>query len=64
MSFVVQSGIEVGALLQVFLGVSRGFFVANHGVGAGWQGHSSGDGRSSDDGEKIEVHCDNPRRFS
>lgn len=55
---------EVSALLQIFLRIRHGFLVADHGVGAGRQHHSGGDGRSSDDGEQIEVHGNNPRRFS
>ncbi|MNP68520.1 hypothetical protein D3C76_1644900 [compost metagenome] len=40
-SLVIQRGVEIGALLQVFLGVALGvgFFVADFNVGAGWQGN-------------------------
>ena len=39
LAFVIQGGVEIGALLQVFLGVALGvgFFVAYFNVGAGWQ---------------------------
>jgi hypothetical protein len=61
--FVIQRGVEVGALLQVFLGVALGvgFFVADFNVGAGWQGNGGGNGGSGDYGEEIEVHAGVPR---
>ena len=62
--FMIQGRIEIGALLQVFLGVGRGFLVADQGGCAGRQGHGGRDGASGNHGEKIEIHDDNPRRFS
>jgi hypothetical protein len=58
LGFVIQRGVEVGTLLQVFLGVALGvgFFVADFNVGTGWQCNSGRDGGSGDDGEEIEVH--------
>jgi hypothetical protein len=63
LGFVVQRGVEVGTLLQVFLGVALGvgFLVADFNVGAGWQGNSGGNGGSGDYGEEIEVHAGVPR---
>jgi hypothetical protein len=56
---MIQSRIEVGALLQVLWGVTLGradFFVCDVDTGTGGQCNSSGDGRRGDDGEDIEVH--------
>jgi hypothetical protein len=63
LGFVIQRGVEVGALLQVFLGVALGvgFFVGDFDVGTGWQYHGGRNGGSGDDGEEIEVHGGNPR---
>ena len=63
LGFVIQRGVEVGALLQIFLGVALGvgFFAVDLEVGTGWQNHGGGDGGSGDDGEEIEVHGGNPR---
>jgi hypothetical protein len=63
LGFVIQGGVELGALLQVFLGVALGvgFFVADFDVGTGWQRNGGGDGRSSDDREQVEVHGGIPR---
>ena len=63
LGFVIQRGVEVGALLQVFLGVALGvgFFAGDFNVGTGWQCDGGGDGGSGDDGEEIEVHGGNPR---
>ena len=60
---MIQSGVEVGALLQVFLGVALGvgFFLADFNVGAGWQSNGGGDGGSGDYREEIEVHGGIPR---
>jgi len=57
LGFVIQGGVELGALLQVFLGVALGvgFFVADFDVGTGWQGNGGRDCRSGDDREEIEV---------
>ena len=62
LGFVVQRSVEVGALLQVFLGVAlgTGFFFADFNVGTGWQGNGSRDSGSGDNGEEIEVHGGNP----
>jgi hypothetical protein len=59
LGFVIQRGVEVGTLLQIFLGVALGvgFFVADVNVGAGWQGYGGGNGGSGDYGEEIEVHA-------
>ena len=66
LDLVIQCGVEVGALLQVFLGVrvGAGFSIADLNAGTGWQSHGSRDSGSSDDGEEIEVHGGNPREFS
>jgi hypothetical protein len=59
LNFVIQSGIEVGALLQVLRGVALGradFFVGRFNTGTGGQCDSGGDGGRGDDGEDIEVH--------
>ncbi|CAI8786903.1 hypothetical protein EMIT0P395_190029 [Pseudomonas sp. IT-P395] len=63
LGFVIQGGVEVSALLQVFLGVALGvgFFAVDFNVGTGWQHHGGGDGGSGNHGEKIEVHGGNPR---
>ena len=63
LGFVIQSSVEVGALLQVFLGVALGvgFFAVDFNVGAGWQHNGGGDGGSGDNREEIEVHGGNPR---
>jgi hypothetical protein len=63
LGFVIQGGVEVGALLQVFLGIALGvgFFAGDFNVGAGWQHHGGGDGGSGNHGEEIEVHGGNPR---
>ena len=63
LGFVVQRGVEVGALLQVFLGVALGvgFFVADFNVGTGRQGNGGRDGGRGDYGEEIEVHVVIPR---
>jgi len=63
LGFVIQRGVEVGALLQVFLGVALGvgFFVADFNVGAGWQRNGGGNGGSGDDREDVEVHGGIPR---
>ncbi|MNJ68754.1 hypothetical protein D3C77_650290 [compost metagenome] len=55
---VVQRGIEVGALLQVFLGVAEGggFTLADFNLSMSRQGNRSRNGRSGDDREEIEVH--------
>ena len=62
LGFVIQGGIEVGALLQVFLGVGAGagFFAGQFHTGGRWQGHCGGNGGSGDDREEIEVHVGNP----
>jgi hypothetical protein len=59
LGFVIQRGVEVSALLQVFLGVALGvgFFGADFNVGAGWQSHGGRDGGRGDYGEEIEVHA-------
>ena len=59
LGLVIQSGVEVGALLQVLRSVALGradFFVRHFNTGTGRQCNSSGDGRRGDDGEDIEVH--------
>jgi hypothetical protein len=63
LGFVIQGGVEVGALLQVFLGIALGvgFFAGDFNVGAGWQHHGGGNGGSGNHGEEIEVHGGNPR---
>jgi hypothetical protein len=63
LGFVIQGSVEVGALLQVFLGVALGvgFFVAYFCAGAGWQCNGSGNGGGGNYGEEIEVHGGNPR---
>ncbi|CAI8893387.1 hypothetical protein EMIT0215P_30220 [Pseudomonas serboccidentalis] len=63
LGFVIQRGVEVGALLQVFLGVALGvgFFAGDFNVGTGGQRNGGGNGGSGDDGEEIEVHGGNPR---
>jgi hypothetical protein len=63
LGFVIQGGVEVGALLQIFLGVTLGvgFFAVDFNVGTGWQYHGGGDGGSGNHGEEIEVHGGNPR---
>jgi hypothetical protein len=63
LGFVIQRGVEVGALLQVFLGVALGvgFFAGDFDVGTGWQYHGGRNGGSGDDGEEIEIHGGNPR---
>ena len=63
LGFVVQRGVEVGALLQVFLGVALGvgFLVADLDTGTGWQGNAGRDSGSGDDGEEVEVHGGIPR---
>jgi hypothetical protein len=63
LGFVIQRGVEVGALLQVFLGVALGvgFFAGDFDVGTGWQYHGGRNGGSGDNGEEIEVHGGNPR---
>jgi hypothetical protein len=63
LDFVIQGGVEVGALLQVFLGVALGvgFFAGDFNVGTGWQYHGGRDGGSGNHREEIEVHGGNPR---
>jgi len=59
LGLVIQSGVEVGALLQVLRSVALGradFFVRHFNTGTGRQCNSSGDGGRGDDGEDIEVH--------
>lgn len=59
LGLVIQSGVEVGALLQVFRGVALGradFLICGFDTGTGWQCNGGGDGRRGDDGEDIEVH--------
>jgi len=58
LNLVVQGCVEVGAFLQVLLGVGvdgRLVFL-DLGAGMGWQGHGGGNGGRGDHGEKIEVH--------
>ena len=55
---VVQRSVEVGTLLQVFLGIALGrrFTLAELDMGVGRQDHRSRNGGSGDDREKVEVH--------
>ena len=63
LGLVIQCGVKVSALLQVFLGVALGvgFFIADFNVGVGWQRNGGRDGGSGDYGEEIEVHGAVPR---
>lgn len=56
---MIQSGVEVGALLQVLRSVTLGradFFVGGFNTGTGRQCNRGGDGGRGDDGEDVEVH--------
>ena len=62
LNLVIQRRVEMGTLLQVFLGVGTGagFFTGNVHAGSGWQGHGGGNGRSGDDGEEIQINVGDP----
>ncbi|RMU04858.1 hypothetical protein ALP36_101570 [Pseudomonas syringae pv. coriandricola] len=62
-SFVVQRGVEIGALLQIFRGVGLAgvsFFISDVDTGAGRKHDACRNSRCSDDGENIEVHVGHP----
>ena len=61
-AFVIQGGIEVGTLLQVFLGIgtAAGRFTGHVHAGGGRQGHGGGNSGSGDDGEEVQIHVGNP----
>ena len=59
---MIQRRIEIGTLLQVFLGVGAGagLFADDVHAGRSWQYNSGGNSGGGDDREEIEVHVGNP----